>query len=67
MANFTVTVGRIYWRPVRDIIKHAAFVDDSIKYLETGGVITRKFSVRGDDEAIRRLFERLQEFTAANK
>jgi hypothetical protein len=67
MASFTITVGRLFWGSIRDLIKEAAFKDSSIQWMESGGLITRRFSVKGDDEPVAGLLRDIDRFVRANQ
>lgn len=52
MANFTVTVGRLMARQVRDYLDSCKFREMDIDYIESFGFFQRDFTIKGSIEDV---------------
>jgi hypothetical protein len=55
IAGFTA--GRLLWTPIRDFLKEAQFHGLSITWMESGGWLERRFTVKGPQEDLQRLMK----------
>jgi hypothetical protein len=52
MPILTITLGRLWAKPIRDYLRRAKFACSDVEWIETGGLITRVFTVRAPQAVI---------------
>ncbi|HXE82942.1 MAG TPA: hypothetical protein VN513_06400 [Gemmatimonadales bacterium] len=51
-ASFTFIAGRLLCGRIRDFLRHAAFADPRIEWIESSGLIQRRFTIRGPSDDV---------------
>jgi len=66
MNNVELTAGRLLCRPIREYLNRAQFLGTPIEYIEGGGLFEHTFTIKGPDDAVRRIVADIKSWMVEN-
>jgi hypothetical protein len=59
---FTVEMGRLLWKPLRDMLDSEIWTGTDIEYREGTGILSKVFHIKGRPADVHRVKNRIQEW-----